>query len=108
MAVTGVRSVSGSNIPHGPKLVQGATGPEVVALQRMLNALGFYRARVDGSFGPVTDHAVRAFQRRLGLEVDGWAGPKTMAALQKVLAGGTGAAQGLVTVIARGAVGPAV
>lgn len=103
MNVGGIRTMSGSNPVQAPRLVKGATGPEVVALQRMLNALGFYKARIDGSFGPVTDRAVRAFQARFGLEVDGWAGPKTLAALQRVVAD-----QGAEAALARGAVGPAV
>lgn len=103
MNVGGIRSLSGSNPVAAPKLVQGATGPEVVALQRMLHALGFYRARVDGGFGPVTERAVRAFQKRFGLEVDGWAGPKTLAALQQAVD-----TQGAGGALVRGSVGTAV
>jgi len=35
----------------------------------------------DGIYGPRTENAVRAFQRRAGLAVDGIAGPRTLAAL---------------------------
>jgi len=50
-------------------------GPAVAALQR---ALGI---PADGVFGPQTLHAVRTFQGRHGLLVDGQVGPHTRAAL---------------------------
>src|SRR5690606_6643581 len=36
----------------------------------------------DGIFGPATEKAVRDFQRKVGLVVDGIAGPKTLAMLR--------------------------
>lgn len=51
----------------------------VVTVQRLL---GFSQAEQDGYFGPQTEKAVRWFQRRSGLDVDGVVGMKTMAALQ--------------------------
>ncbi len=71
-------------------LKSGDRGPEVVALQRQLNALG-YRGRDgepletrSGIFGPETDYALRAFQRAHGLEVDGKAGrSETLPALER-------------------------
>lgn len=58
----------------------GSTGQQVATLQRELNAAGF-KLSVDGWFGDVTEAAVRAFQARVGLVVDGIAGPKTLATL---------------------------
>lgn len=58
----------------------GSTGQQVITLQRELNAVGFKLA-VDGWFGDTTEAAVRAFQARVGLVVDGIAGPKTIATL---------------------------
>lgn len=62
-------------------LRKGSRGPEVVVLQTLLRAKGFYRARVDGDFGPVTDRAVRSFQKAVGIAVDGWVGPVTWSKL---------------------------
>lgn len=63
----------------------GSEGPQVTELQRRLKAA--YKAYagnlpVDGDFGPLTDAAVREFQRRSGLMVDGIVGPQTAAALK--------------------------
>jgi hypothetical protein len=56
-------------------LRRGSTGKNVVYLQ---GALGL---RQDGQFGPVTDRAVRAFQKANGLLVDGIVGRITWRAL---------------------------
>lgn len=66
-------------------LYQGSTGPQVSELQRRLKAAYASYAGalpVDGDFGPLTDAAVREFQRRSGLVVDGIIGPQTAAALK--------------------------
>ena len=62
-------------------LFRGSQGPQVAVLQRQLGVT------VDGDFGPETEAAVRAYQRRTaGLRVDGIVGPMTAAALRlKVL-----------------------
>jgi peptidoglycan hydrolase-like protein with peptidoglycan-binding domain len=52
----------------------------VRTLQHLLRARGRTVA-VDGSFGPRTEAAVRAYQQSRGLTVDGVVGPKTWAAL---------------------------
>lgn len=61
-------------------LTKGAVGTEVKLLQGMLNIQGF-PVKVDGSFGGITDVAVRAFQRSRGLNVDGSVGFRTQAKL---------------------------
>jgi len=61
---------------------RGHTGASVRRIQRLLNSHGF-RVLVDGVFGPQTEAAVRAFQRRERLLTDGVVGPVTMAALER-------------------------
>jgi peptidase M23-like protein/putative peptidoglycan binding protein len=56
----------------------------VAALQAALHARGLYDANVDGLTGPATGAAVRAFQRRRGLVVDGIVGPRTRRALGRL------------------------
>lgn len=63
-----------------PVLKIGAEGANVRKLQKALNAkVG--PVLIDGSFGPKTLAAVRAFQAVEGLRVDGVVGPKTWAKL---------------------------
>jgi murein DD-endopeptidase MepM/ murein hydrolase activator NlpD len=54
---------------------------DVAALQVALHALRLLPGNVDGVEGRATVAAVRSFQRRSGLRVDGIAGPRTRAAL---------------------------
>ena len=56
--------------------------PEVVELQKWLNANGFNAGAEDGVYGKGTANAVRAFQKKQGLAVDGDAGPGTLKAMQ--------------------------
>jgi peptidoglycan hydrolase-like protein with peptidoglycan-binding domain len=53
----------------------GRTGPEVVALQQRLTALGYRTGPADGLLGAATVSAVLAFEKREGLPRDGIAGP---------------------------------
>lgn len=62
-------------------LKKGCTGSDVKSLQKKLKKLGYYSGGIDGSFGPVTDSAVRKFQKANGLKADGIVGLKTRAVL---------------------------
>lgn len=66
-------------------LKKGSTGDQVKTLQTKLNILG-YNLKVDGSFGSITDKAVRDFQKKYGLYVDGIVGEKTIKKLDEVIA----------------------
>ncbi|MBD9653585.1 N-acetylmuramidase family protein [Pseudomonas sp. PDM12] len=61
-------------------LEHGSKGQAVIQLQRLLNAAGA-KLNADGDFGDETEKAVRAYQLKKGLVVDGRAGEKTLAAL---------------------------
>ncbi|MEU1370691.1 peptidoglycan-binding protein [Streptomyces sp. NPDC005803] len=63
-------------------LNEGASGDDVKRLQRALTAALGSTVDADGTFGPATATAVRAYQTSRGLTADGIAGPDTWAALQ--------------------------
>ncbi len=65
-----------------PRLIiqvqRGSTGDAVRAVQFSLrNVYGFHNLAVDGIFGPQTQMAVRIFQARFHIGVDGIVGPVT-------------------------------
>jgi len=59
----------------------GSRGNEVTQIQTKLKRWGYYKGSVDGIFGSQTLSAVRWFQSKNGLQVDGIAGPKTLTAM---------------------------
>ena len=69
-------------IPAGRTMKQGDSGADVKAAQLMLNILGYYDGKLDGVFGKGTLAAVRSFQARNALTVDGKIGPRTLDKLQ--------------------------
>lgn len=66
---------------HGRPMMRG---DDVLELQHRLNRLGFDAGSEDGIFGPDTRLAVEEFQRNVGLDVDGVAGPATVEALRRL------------------------
>lgn len=62
-------------------LRQGSRGQTVRTLQRKLKNWGYYTGSVDGIYGKKTVEAVKYFQRKNKLKVDGIAGPKTLSAM---------------------------
>lgn len=59
----------------------GSRGDEVINIQVRLKNWGYYKGVVDGIYGYQTYKAVRLFQYKNGLTVDGIAGPETLSAL---------------------------
>jgi peptidoglycan hydrolase-like protein with peptidoglycan-binding domain len=75
--------------PDDGMLRRGSRGNNVKTLQTNLNTVMHSGLTVDGDFGPATEAAVKAFQRKYGLEVDGVYGPKSAAMMAAALKGGT-------------------
>lgn len=69
-----------SNAAFNRQLKKGDKGNDVKELQKLINKAGD-NIEVDGSFGPATQIAVKDFQRRKKLKVDGVAGKDTITAL---------------------------
>lgn len=59
-------------------LRQGSQGEQVERLQRALARLKLYAGKIDGDFGPVTEAALEAFQRRSSILADGVFGSTSM------------------------------
>lgn len=74
-------SVPQTGSGSGPLLGVGNAGASVKALQERLRDLGFDPGPIDGNFGPLTQMAVKEFQRHHDLDPDGVVGPKTWAQL---------------------------
>lgn len=59
----------------------GSRGSEVTQIQTKLKRWGYYSGSIDGIYGNQTVNAVKYFQRKNGLTVDGIAGPATLKAM---------------------------
>lgn len=59
----------------------GSRGSEVTQIQTKLKRWGYYNGNIDGIFGTQTLNAVKYFQRKNGLTVDGIAGKNTLEAM---------------------------
>ena len=57
---------------------KGSTGSVVSQIQTLLKNQGFYSGAVDGVYGSATEEAVKKYQKRFGLKVDGIAGDQTL------------------------------
>lgn len=64
-------------------LEKGKRGNDVVTLQRVLTMKGYSLGAADGVFGRMTKLAVKKFQKRARIAVDGRVGPGTTAALAR-------------------------
>lgn len=80
---------------------RGSTGSTVSQIQQKLKNWGYYSGEVDGVFGSRTEAAVRLFQQKNGLSVDGKVGPQTLSALGMPAGSAHPGADGDVALLAR-------
>ncbi len=71
----------------------GSRGDEVYQIQKKLSNWGYYDGSIDGIYGYKTYSAVRWFQSKNGLKVDGIAGTETLNAMGIMQGGGSGGGQ---------------
>lgn len=79
---------------------RGSSGDAVKQIQQKLYNWGYYTGRIDGIYGSKTEAAVRYFQEKNGLTVDGKAGKQTLAAMG-ISSGGSANGDGDVYLLAR-------
>jgi len=69
--------VSTSAGPFTAYLSSGSSGAQVTALQKRLIADGFFTGSATGTYGPLTEAAVKKYQAKHGLSQAGVVGPST-------------------------------
>ena len=83
-----VRETASSGSSTGAILKRGDSGDAVRILQEQLSTARLFNANPTGTFGPVTEDAVRRFQAEKNLVADGVVGPATQHELEKLGTGG--------------------
>ncbi|MET7690299.1 peptidoglycan-binding protein [Streptomyces sp. NPDC005483] len=78
----GGRWSAGINKGRDTEIGYGAGGADVAEAQCLLRRAGISPGGIDGMFGPLTLRAVKTFQARAGLTVDGMLGPRSWKALR--------------------------
>ena len=78
LALTMVSCASALAAEAARTLQSGMSGEDVLIAQNRLFNYGYYTDMLDGKFGKTMLDAVKQFQRRNGLTVDGKIGPKTL------------------------------
>ncbi|WP_297022129.1 C40 family peptidase [uncultured Dialister sp.] len=79
MLLTGIFALGTAQISMADYTI-GSKGPEVRTIQKRLNVYGF-KVKADGNYNWATSKAVKQFQKRRHLAVDGIVGPMTYKAL---------------------------
>ncbi|MFZ7131526.1 MAG: spore cortex-lytic enzyme [Eubacteriales bacterium] len=70
------------NVIAKEKVIYYGSDPDAVGkVQRKLKDWGYYKGGIDGYFGYRTEQAVKSFQKKNGLTIDGICGPKTLDAM---------------------------
>ena len=67
----------GGSLP--PKWPGSFTASYTKSIQKFLKAIGLYKDKIDGSYGPNTRAATKAFQKMVGIAQDSSFGPDTLA-----------------------------
>ena len=81
LVITFITTLSLQNNPVEALSKYGSRGSEVRTIQDKLKRWGYYTGSVDGIYGSLTVSAVKRFQQKNGLTIDGIAGPKTLNAM---------------------------
>lgn len=83
LSVCGISGVAASvnNTYSTNMIAEALSSSQIKTMQTKLKNWGYYTGKVDGIYGAKTKAAVKAFQRKNGLAVDGVVGKKTLAAL---------------------------
>ena len=82
LSVTFMETLMIDNAPVVEALSKyGSRGSEVRTIQEKLKRWGYYTGNVDGIYGSLTVAAVKRFQQKNGLAVDGIAGKNTLNAM---------------------------
>lgn len=87
--VTGLLILNPLYITHADAveiLKKGETSQSVKEVQIKLKQLGYFQSDVTGYYGPITENAVKKFQRACGIKADGVVGPQTLKYIDKYLA----------------------
>ncbi len=63
---------------QGASIYYGASANQVMPIQEKLKRWDYYDGEIDGTYGKETEQAVRLFQEKNGLSVDGKCGKKTL------------------------------
>lgn len=86
LSATAVSAEKGSGKNFDKNLGKGEKNDEVVELQKNLAEHGFLNVEATGFFGPVTEQAVKDFQKAHGIPDTGFVGPLTRGELNKLSA----------------------
>jgi len=82
LSITFITALMVHNAPVVEALSKyGSRGQEVRTIQDKLKRWGYYTGSVDGIYGSLTVSAVKRFQQKNGLKVDGIAGTQTLNAM---------------------------
>ncbi|MGE5631762.1 MAG: peptidoglycan-binding domain-containing protein [Caulobacteraceae bacterium] len=94
-----------ASVVSADSLQNGSKGAEVKRLQQQLKELGYFNGEITGYFGSATEAAVKSFQKKSGISVDGVVGNgtyKELLAQTKAIVGKANFSSKKVTIASRG------